>query len=122
MLLAILTTEAARLGARFKGHSQHLRIGCGLAGEYPARCATHLRTVKIEPDAAGEHLKVSFTKASIGTGGAGLRTIKARIDALGQRRAIHRCGVWVRFDHPLSVSYGFRVMDFSPFCSWVRWS
>lgn len=89
MLLAFITTEFACLRACLEKRPAQRRLERRLARLDITGCRADVGAVQIEADAADQHLNLLFTKAGIGAGGASLRAIETRADALDERAQVN---------------------------------
>ena len=110
-------SHPASLGASLQGGLRYLRVKGRLAGEDLAGRVAHVGAVKVEADAASQHLYILLTEAGVGAGGAGLGAVEAGLDALNQCLGIHGGFVRVRLDHPSSIShvYSFPRVELTVF-------
>lgn len=83
--LALLTADAACLGAGLKSGPCQLGLEDSLAGEESPRGVADVGAGEVERYAARERLGIFFTKAGVGAGSAALSAVEAGLYALNQR-------------------------------------
>src|SRR5919112_449250 len=103
--LTLVPAHLASLGAGLQGGLRYLNVKGRLAGEDLAGRVAHVDAVKVEADAAYQHLYILLTEAGVGAGGASLGAIETSFDALDQRFCLH-CGIaGGRLDHSSGVGH-----------------
>ncbi len=92
MLLALVAAEAAGCRAGLEGGLNHRRIeGCLTGQDLPGHNAD-VGAVQVQPDAAGQQLRVLLAQAGVGAGDTRLRAIEAGPDAFGENPGV---GGWL---------------------------
>src|SRR5919107_1995730 len=105
VLLTLVPARLASLGAGLQDGLRCLRLEGRLAGEDLAGRVAHVGTVKVEANAAYQHLYILLTEAGVGAGGASLDAVETSLDALHQRFCVHCGAARVRRDHPSRLGY-----------------
>jgi hypothetical protein len=81
MPVALLAASVTRLGAGPYDCFGQIRVELRLPA-HKTRCrGAYISAIQTQPNAADQHLDISFTEASIRTGGTGQSAIRARLDA-----------------------------------------
>ncbi len=102
---ALVAAQLARLRTGLENATRHRHIEGRLSREHPARRGTDIGTIQVERDAARQHLRILLSQASIRTGDACLRAVKAGLDACSERGRIHPRSVRGVLDHLLCVTH-----------------
>jgi len=111
VLLALGAAGAARDRAGFKLAADQTPIRLGLPRQQPARRVADIGTIEVETDATNQHLQILLGETGISAGSAGLRTLKAGLDALRQRAEVHLRPAGVGLHHLLNMGHGMAFLS-----------
>src|SRR5919198_1398271 len=96
--LALLGACQAVRRARLDLRAESRKVGLGLARRDLTSRVARVGTVETKPDATDELLDVRLGQVGVGAGGTARRTVKARLDARKECRAVDGRGVGVQLD------------------------
>src|ERR687889_2881123 len=87
--LALVPAHLASLGAGLQGGRRYLNVKGRLAEEDLAGRVAHVGAIKVEADAAYQHLYILLTEAGVGAGGGNPGANTKKFGALEPRLLVH---------------------------------